>query len=58
MNLLRGQLLAAGDTLLALDGLPQADIAGDYTNLREQRAQGAATCPNETYPQTAPGPGA
>jgi hypothetical protein len=53
---IRGQLVAIGDALLALDDLPQADIAGDYTDLRVQRAAGAATCPEETYPQVAPGP--
>ena len=55
---MRQQLLAIGDTILALDGVPQADIAGDYTNLREQRAQGAATCPRENRPSVAPGPDA
>ena len=54
---LRSQLLAAGDAILALDGLPREQIAGDYTSFREQRAMGAPTCPEESYPQYAPGPG-
>jgi len=33
-------------------------VAGDYPSYREQRAQGAATCPPpENLPQFAPGPG-
>ena len=60
VKLMRRQLLAAGDTLLALDVVPQGEIAGDYPNLRAQRAQGAATCSDgsEGIPQVAPGPGA
>jgi hypothetical protein len=57
-NRMRAQLLAAGDSVLALDGLPTAQIAGDYLEMRERRAQGAPTCPPERYPQFAPGPGA
>jgi hypothetical protein len=53
---MRSQLLAAGDSVLALDGLPSAQIAGEYPAMREQRAQGAPTCPREEYPQFAPGP--
>ena len=52
----RSQLLAVGDSVLALDGLPREQIAGDYLEMREQRAQGAPTCPAERYPQFAPGP--
>ena len=55
---MRSQLLAVGDAVLALDGLPRDRIAGDYLKMREQRAQGAPTCPGEVYPQFAPGPGA
>jgi len=54
---MRSELLAAGDAVLALDGLPRDQIAGDYLKMREQRAQGAPTCPPEVYPQFAPGPG-
>jgi hypothetical protein len=55
---MRSQLLGIGDTALALDGLPRAQIAGDYPAMREQRAQGAPTCPPpENLPQFAPGPG-
>ena len=53
---MRSQLLAVGDSVLALDGLPREQIAGDYLEMREQRAQGAPTCPPERYPQFAPGP--
>jgi hypothetical protein len=56
-GVMRKQLLAVGDTILTLDGLPQADIAGDYTMLRAQRAAGAATCSKESWPLQAPGPG-
>jgi hypothetical protein len=55
---MRSQLLAIGDTVLALDQIPSQQIAGDYPSFREQRAQGAATCPPpEDLPQFAPGPG-
>ena len=55
---MRSQLLAVGDTVLALDEVPREEIAGDYPAYREQRAQGAATCPPpEDLPQFAPGPG-
>lgn len=50
------QLLAAGDAVLALHGLPSADIAGDYPALRAQRAAGAPTCSHELPPEQAPGP--
>ena len=54
---MRSQLLAVGDTVLALDGAPRDQIAGDYPELREQRAAGAPTCPNPSrLPQFAPGP--
>ena len=53
---MRAQLLAAGDAVLTLDGLPSAQIAGDYPAMRKQRAAGAPTCPPERYPQFAPGP--
>ncbi len=55
---MRSQLLAIGDTVLALDKIPSEQIAGDYPSYREQRAQGAAGCPPpENLPQFAPGPG-
>lgn len=54
---MRAQLLAAGDSVLALHGLPREQIAGDYPAMRTLRAQGAPTCPPETYPQFGPGPG-
>ncbi len=55
---MRSQLLAVGDTVLALDGAPSDQIAGDYPEMREQRSQGAPTCRNPSrLPQFAPGPG-
>jgi hypothetical protein len=55
---MRAQLLAVGDTVLALDGAPTDEIAGDYPEMREQRAQGRPTCPPVTAgAQFAPGPG-
>lgn len=55
---MRSQLLAVGDTVLALDGAPRDQIAGDYVEMRELRAQGAPTCRNPSrLPQFAPGPG-
>ena len=42
---MRSQLLAMGDSVLALDGLPREQIAGDYLGMREQRAQGAPDVP-------------
>jgi hypothetical protein len=55
---MRTQLLAVGDTALALDGLAREQIAGDYLTFRELRAQGGRTCPPpEDLPQFAPGPG-
>ena len=54
---MRSQVLAAGDAVLALDGLPRDQIYGDYTLYQQQLEQGAPTCPPEVYPQFAPGPG-
>jgi hypothetical protein len=54
---MKSQLLAAGDAILALDGLPREQIAGDYLTYREQVAQGARTCPPADLPQFGPGPG-
>ena len=46
---MRLQVLAAGDAVLALDGLPRAQIAGDYPALQEQLDQGTKTaCPFPT----------
>jgi hypothetical protein len=54
---MRAQLLAVGDTVLALDGAPMKQIAGDYPDMRERRANGAPTCPRVSAgPQFAPGP--
>ncbi len=52
---MRNQLLAAGDAILALVGLPREQIAGDYTRFRQQAAQGMPKCPAEVYPQFGPG---
>ena len=56
---MRSQMLAAGDAVLALDGLPRAQIAGDYPALQAQLDQGTKTaCPLDgTFPLRAPGPG-
>ena len=40
---MRAQVLAAGDAILALDGLPRAQIAGDYPALQAQLDQGTKT---------------
>jgi hypothetical protein len=54
---MRLQVLAAGDAVLALDGLPRARIAGGYPALQAQLDQGAkAECPNPSLPLHAPGP--
>ena len=50
-NRMRGQLLAAGDAILALQGLPSPEIAGDYPNYRAQRASGTPTCSTQLPPQ-------
>ncbi len=56
---MRTQVLAAGDTVLALDGLPRAEIDGDYPALQAELTAGTKTpCPTESLPQFAPGPGA
>ena len=45
-------------SILALDGLPRAQIAGDYPALQAELDAGTkAPCPTETFPQFAPGPG-
>lgn len=54
---MRSQLLAVGDSVLALDGVPREQIAGDYLEMGDQRAQGAPTCPPSVLPEFAPGPG-
>jgi hypothetical protein len=54
---MRSQVLAVGDSVLALDGLPREQIYGDYTEYQAQLEQGAPTCPVEEYPQFAPDPG-
>ena len=55
---MRSQVLAAGDAILALDGLPRAQIAGDYPALQAELDAGTKTaCPVEVFPQFAPGPG-
>ena len=52
------QVLAAGDAVLALDGLPRAQIAGEYPALQAQLDQGTkSACPNQDLPLHAPGPG-
>ena len=54
---MRSQMLAAGDTVLALDELPRAEIAGDYPALKAELEAGTKDpCPVEEFPQFAPGP--
>jgi hypothetical protein len=54
---MRKQVLAAGDAILALDGLPRAQIAGDYPTLQAQLDQGIKQpCPVAENPLHAPGP--
>jgi hypothetical protein len=54
---MRSQVLAAGDAVLALDGLPRAQIAGDYPALQAQLDAGTKTaCPSQELPLHAPGP--
>jgi hypothetical protein len=55
---MRAQVLAAGDAILALDGLPRAQIAGDYPALQLRLDEGTKTgCPTVELPLHAPGPG-
>lgn len=54
---MRSQVLAAGDAVLALDGLPRAQIAGDYPALQAALDAGTKVgCPAERNPLVAPGP--
>ncbi|WP_037253617.1 PA domain-containing protein [Kibdelosporangium aridum] len=48
---MRAQTLAAGDTVLALAGVPRAEIAGPYLAYRQARAAGAPTCSHELPPE-------
>ncbi|MCB0861903.1 MAG: hypothetical protein KDB66_01675 [Solirubrobacterales bacterium] len=55
---MRKQVLAATDAILALDGLPRKEIAGDYPALQAQLDSGEKEpCPPEIFPLHAPGPG-
>ncbi len=55
---MRQQILASTDAILALDGLPKDEIAGEYPALQEQIDQGLKQpCPPELFPLHAPGPG-
>ena len=51
---MRRQLLAVGDTVLALDDASRKLIAGQYLSDRERRANGAPTYSLELPPQQAP----
>jgi hypothetical protein len=51
---MRQQTLAAGDAVLALAGVPRAEIAGPYLAYRQARAAGAPTCPHDLPPEQAP----
>jgi hypothetical protein len=52
---LRQQVLAAGDVVLRLDGLPREAIAGDYLAHRRARAAGAPTALDREPPEVAAG---
>ncbi|MET0234841.1 MAG: hypothetical protein ABW224_09410 [Kibdelosporangium sp.] len=47
---MRNQVLAAGDTALALADVPRDEIAGPYLAYRRARAAGAATCSHDLPP--------
>ncbi|MCP3805140.1 hypothetical protein NLX83_38335 [Allokutzneria sp. A3M-2-11 16] len=51
---MREQVLVAGDNVLALDGVPREQIAGDYLAQRKARAGGAPTCSHALPPEQAP----
>jgi len=55
---MRLQVLAAGDAVLALDGLPREQIAGDYPALQDALDNGTKTpCPEtDVLPLQPPGP--
>lgn len=54
---MRKQILVATDAMLELDGLPRAQIAGDYPALQAELDQGLKEpCPPEHFPLHAPGP--
>jgi len=56
---MRAQTLAIGDSILALDGLPREQIAGDYPVLQAELDAGTKIpCPSDDIPLHAPGPGA
>lgn len=48
---MRNQVLAAGDTALALADVPREQIAGPYLAYRQARAAGAPTCPHDLPPE-------
>jgi hypothetical protein len=48
---MRNQILAAGDTALALAAVPREQIAGPYLAYRQARAAGAPTCPHDLPPE-------
>ncbi|CAM3336146.1 hypothetical protein KIPE111705_03315 [Kibdelosporangium persicum] len=48
---MRAQVLAAGDTVLALADVPRSEIAGPYPGYRQARAAGAPTCSHELPPE-------
>ncbi|HEY8517417.1 MAG TPA: hypothetical protein VIS07_18045 [Candidatus Binatia bacterium] len=54
---MRREILALGDVVRSLDGVPREEIAGAYLEEREQRARGAKACAHVRPPLVAPGPG-
>ena len=51
---MRSQVLAAGDTVLALGNVPRTEIAGPYLAYRQARAAGTPACPHDLPPVQAP----
>ena len=54
---MRSQVLAAGDAILALDGLPREQISGDYTLLPAAARAGGADLPAGAIPAVRAGSG-
>ncbi|MBP2320329.1 hypothetical protein JOF56_000714 [Kibdelosporangium banguiense] len=49
---MRKQVLAAGDTVLALANVPREQIAGPYIAYRQARAAGTPTCSHDLPPES------
>lgn len=53
---MRDQAVTFGDIAIALGDVPRDEIAGDYLEARQKRADGARTCSEELPPEVAPEP--